>query len=85
MFLLDILINKINGMYTARKIIEIENKAEIIFITSLIEYFIEVYEGRTYRYLVKPVKYNYLKIHILNCIKELDLKINTFKVILFSL
>jgi DNA-binding LytR/AlgR family response regulator len=73
-FLLDILMDKINGMDTARKIREKDNKAEIIFITSLIEYALEGYEVRAYRYLIKPVKYDDLKIHILNCIKEIDIK-----------
>lgn len=37
-FLLDILMDKLNRMDIARKIREIDNKVEIIFITSLIEY-----------------------------------------------
>lgn len=73
-FLLDILMDKLNGMDTARKIRETDNKAEIIFITSLIEYALEGYEVRAYRYLIKPVKYDDLKTHILNCIKEIDIK-----------
>lgn len=73
-FLIDIQLNEINGMDTARKIRETDNKAEIIFITSLIEYAIEGYEVRAYRYLIKPVKYDDLKTHILNCIKEIDIK-----------
>ncbi|CEP80578.1 LytTR family DNA-binding domain-containing protein [Paraclostridium sordellii] len=73
-FLIDIQLNEINGMDTARKIRETDNKAEIIFITSLIEYALEGYEVRAYRYLIKPVKYDDLKIHILNCIKEIDIK-----------
>ena len=73
-FLIDIQLNEINGMDTARKIRETDNKAEIIFITSLIEYALEGYEVRAYRYLIKPVKYGDLKMHILNCIKEIDIK-----------
>lgn len=73
-FLIDIQLNEINGMDTARKIRETDNKAEIIFITSLIEYALEGYEVRAYRYLIKPVKYDDLKTHILNCIKEIDIK-----------
>ena len=73
-FLIDIQLNEINGMDTARKIRETDNKAEIIFITSLIEYALEGYEVRAYRYLIKPVKYDDLKMHILNCIKEIDIK-----------
>lgn len=73
-FLIDIQLNEINGIDTARKIRETDNKAEIIFITSLIEYALEGYEVRAYRYLIKPVKYDDLKTHILNCIKEIDIK-----------
>ncbi|GAA0714367.1 two-component system response regulator RgbR [Paraclostridium ghonii] len=71
---LDIQLCKINGMDTARKIRLLDNKVEIIFITSLIEYALEGYKVRAYRYLVKPVKYDELKENIINCIKELDIK-----------
>lgn len=72
--LLDIQMGKINGMETARKIRTLDNKVEIIFITSLIEYALEGYEVRAYRYLIKPVKYENLKENIINCIKEIDIK-----------
>ena len=66
--------NKLNGMDTARKIRTLDNKAQIIFITSLIEYALEGYEVRAYRYLIKSVKYEDLKENIINCIKEIDIK-----------
>lgn len=72
--LLDIQMGQINGMDTARKIRLLDNKVEIIFITSLIEYALEGYEVRAYRYLIKPVKYDDLKENIINCIKEVDIK-----------
>ncbi len=72
--LLDIQLGEINGMDTARKIRLLDNKVEIIFITSLIEYALEGYEVRAYRYLIKPVKYYDLKEYIINCIKEVDIK-----------
>ncbi|WP_024620668.1 LytR/AlgR family response regulator transcription factor [Metaclostridioides mangenotii] len=71
---LDIQLNEINGMDTARKIRISDNKVEILFITSLIEYALEGYEVRAYRYLIKPVKYDDLKEYIINCIKEVDIK-----------
>nr|WP_312983430.1 LytTR family DNA-binding domain-containing protein [Clostridioides sp.] len=71
--LLDIQLIEINGMDTARKIRVIDNRVEIIFITSLIEYALEGYEVRAYRYLIKPVKYDDLKEYIINCIKEIDI------------
>mgnify|MGYP001580935939 CR=1 FL=1 len=72
--LLDIQMGQINGMDTARKIRTLDNKVEIIFITSLIEYALDGYEVRAYRYLIKPVKYENLKENIINCIKEIDIK-----------
>jgi DNA-binding LytR/AlgR family response regulator len=72
--LLDIQLNEINGIDTARKIRLLDDKIEIIFITSLIEYALEGYEVRAYRYLIKPVKYENLKENIINCIKEVDIK-----------
>jgi two-component system response regulator LytT len=72
--LLDIQMGQINGMNTARKIRTLDDKVEIIFITSLIEYALEGYEVRAYRYLIKPVKYDNLKENIINCTKEVDIK-----------
>lgn len=72
-FLLDIQMGSITGMDVARKIREIDKKSvEIIFTTSLIEYIQEGYEVRAYRYLLKPIQYNDLKIHVVNCIKEIE-------------
>ena len=72
-FLLDIQMYNINGMDVARKIREIdENKVEIIFITSLVEYIQEGYEVRAYRYLLKPIKYDDLEKHMISCIKEIE-------------
>ncbi len=72
--LLDIQMGKINGMNTARQIRELDKKVEIIFITSLIEYVLEGYEVRAYRYLIKPIKYDDLKNNVLNCIKEISIQ-----------
>lgn len=72
--LLDIQMGQISGMDTARKIRVLDDKVEIIFITALIEYALEGYEVKAYRYLIKPVKYENLKENITNCIKEVDIK-----------
>ncbi|UWD49714.1 LytTR family DNA-binding domain-containing protein [Clostridioides difficile] len=72
--LLDIQMGQINGMDTARKVRVLDDKVEIIFITALIEYALEGYEVRAYRYLIKPVKYENLRENIINCIKEVDIK-----------
>ncbi|WP_122639057.1 response regulator [Romboutsia sp. Marseille-P6047] len=70
--LLDIQMGQINGMDTARKIREIDDNMEIIFITSLIDYVQEGYEVRAYRYLLKPIELEELKKHILTCIREIE-------------
>lgn len=59
--LLDIKMEKLNGMDTARKIREVDNEMEIIFVTSLIDYVQEGYEVRAYRYLLKPIELEELK------------------------
>ncbi|HBN6114160.1 TPA: response regulator, partial [Clostridioides difficile] len=70
--LLDIKMEKLNGMDTARKIREVDNEMEIIFITSLIDYVQEGYEVRAYRYLLKPIELEDLKKHVLTCIKDIE-------------
>lgn len=72
-FLLDIQMDEINGMDVAKKIREIDNqRVEIIFTTSLIEYVQDGYEVRAYRYLLKPIEYEVLKKHIKSCIGEIN-------------
>lgn len=88
--LLDIQMGQINGMDAARKIREVNNKMEIIFITSLIDYVQEGYEVRAYRYLLKPIESEELKKHVSTCIKEIEVnkknyiliknKSNTYKI-----
>ncbi|MCE0792318.1 response regulator, partial [Clostridioides difficile] len=90
--LLDIKMEKLNGMDTARKIREVDNEMEIIFITSLIDYVQEGYEVRAYRYLLKPIELEDLKKHVLTCIKDIEInkkshitiknKSNTYKIYL---
>lgn len=70
--LLDIQMGQLNGMDTARKIREVDNKMEIIFITSLIDYVQEGYEVRAYRYLLKPIELDELKKHLLACINDIE-------------
>lgn len=72
-FLLDIQMDKLNGMEVAKKIRKIDKKeVEIIFTTSLIEYIQEGYEVRAYRYLLKPIKLENLKKHINSCVEEVN-------------
>lgn len=71
--LLDIQMDGIDGMETARKIREFDNRVEIIFITSFAEYALEGYEVKAYRYLLKPVKYDDLKVSLINCLSDINL------------
>lgn len=78
-FILDIQMEKINGMDVARNIREIDqSKPEIIFTTSLIEYIQEGYEVRAYRYLLKPIQCEDLSKHILSCVSEVINKRDKF-------
>lgn len=79
--LLDIQMGQINGMDTARKIRQLGNKMEIIFITSLIDYVQEGYEVRAYRYILKPIESKELKQHVITCIKEIETNKNKYIVI----
>ena len=81
-FILDIQMEKINGMDVARKIREIDkNKPEIIFTTSLVEYIQEGYEVRAYRYLLKPLTYEIIERHLNECILNILEKSKNFLII----
>lgn len=69
-FLLDIQMKKLTGMEVAKKIREKDKSCEIIFVTGVIDYVQNGYEVRAYRYLLKPIKLEDLKKHIISCIKQ---------------
>lgn len=69
---LDIQMEKINGMDTARKIRTFDNNVEIIFITGIWDYVQEGYEVRAYRYIIKPIDFNSFKTQLNLCIKEIE-------------
>ena len=71
--LLDIQMDGLDGMETAREIRKVDDKVEIIFITSFVEYALEGYEVKAYRYLLKPVKYDDLKTSLINCLNDINL------------
>lgn len=68
--LLDIQMDGLDGMETARKIREFDDNVEIIFITSFVEYALEGYEVNAYRYLLKPVKDENLRTSLINCLND---------------
>lgn len=71
LLLLDILMDKLTGMDAARKLRQFDDKVEIMFTTSLIDYMREGYEVRAYRYILKPINYEELKKHIISFIDSL--------------
>lgn len=77
---LDIQMNKISGMDTARKIREFDNNVEIVFTTAILDYIHEGYEVRAYRYLLKPIDYESILKHTYACIDELINKKDTIAI-----
>ncbi len=55
---LDIDMKSENGLEIAEKIRESNSKIEIIFLTALIQYAVDGYKVRAYRFLVKPMEYD---------------------------
>lgn len=55
---LDIDMKDENGIDIAEKIRENNIKVEIIFLTALIQYAVDGYKVRAYRFLVKPIEYD---------------------------
>ncbi|MBW9156940.1 LytR/AlgR family response regulator transcription factor [Clostridium tagluense] len=55
LYFLDIRMNKLNGIETAKKIRETNEKAIIIFITALKKYVFEAFDVRAFHYILKPV------------------------------
>jgi len=79
--ILDIQMDGIDGMNTARRIRTFDSKVEIIFMTSYSEFMQEGYEVRAYRYLLKPINFEELKKHLLTCIKEIKLSKHNYIII----
>ncbi|MBO3446245.1 response regulator transcription factor [Clostridium sp. CCUG 7971] len=80
-FFLDIQMDNISGMDVAKVIREKNDISEIIFTTSLIDYIQDGYEVRAYRYLLKPINYEELNKHILNCVSDIIKKRENFIII----
>lgn len=68
---LDIQMDKLTGMDTARKVREFDSNVEIVFTTAIPDYIHEGYEVRAYRYLLKPLKYDCILKHTKACINDL--------------
>lgn len=80
-FFLDIQMGTLNGMELAKLIREKNDISEIIFVTSLVDYIQDGYTVRAYRYLLKPIKYDDLRNHILSCVSDIVKKRENFMII----
>ena len=76
---LDIIMDKMNGIETAKKIREFDTKTEIIFLTSSKDYALEGYEVKAYNYIIKGSEC--VKDKIYETIRELYSKDDDFIVI----
>lgn len=70
-YFIDIEMNKLTGMDVARKIREVDDNAEIIFTTALVDYVHEGYEVKAYRYLMKPIDFEKLKRNVRSCLEDI--------------
>lgn len=71
---LDIEMDGLNGIETAREIRKTNNRAIIVFITGFKDYALEAYELNTFHYLLKPIsqeKISELMINIISRIGEI--------------
>ena len=71
---LDIEMEKLNGIDTARKIREKDKEVIILFITNLFQYAIEGYEVEAMDFVVKPVNYLAFSSRMNKVLKKLDQK-----------
>ena len=69
---LDIQMDTINGLETAKRLREKDEKVSIIFLTSLAKYALAGYEYRAWNYIIKPITYVRLK-------NELDKWLKNYK------
>lgn len=78
---LDIQMDKLTGMDTAKKLRVFDNRVEILFTTSISDYVHEGYEVSAYRYLMKPLTYEVIQKHLKECISNIMEKETNFLVI----
>ena len=72
LYFLDIRMNKLSGIETAKKIREVNEKAIIIFITALKEYVFDAFDVRAFHYILKPISEGKLREVIYSALLQLD-------------
>lgn len=76
---LDIIMKEVNGIETAKKLKEIDELTEIVFLTSSKEYALDGYDIKVFNYIIKNSKQQELKIY--EAIKHCYLKTNDYIII----
>lgn len=71
-YFLDIKMNKLSGIETAKQIRKINKEAIIVFITALKEYVFEAFDVRAFHYLLKPVAEKKLREVLNSALLQLD-------------
>ncbi len=69
---LDIDMQKLNGLQTAKKLREMDESAIVIFVTRLAKYAINGYEYNAFDFILKPLDYFTLQIKMQRILKLLD-------------
>lgn len=72
LFFLDIKMNKLTGIETAKKIREVNEKAIIIFITALKEYVFDAFDVRAFHYILKPISEEKLRSILYSALLQLE-------------
>lgn len=70
-YLLDIIMPRLNGIDVARKVRERGERSEILFLTTSREYAVEAFVVKASGYLIKPVQKADFEREMLNCIRNL--------------
>lgn len=73
-YLLDIRMEKLSGIETARKIRQTNVKAGIIFVTALKEYVFDAFDVRAFHYILKPVQEESLRDILISLLAQIDMK-----------
>lgn len=72
LFFLDIKMNKLTGIETAKKIRQVNEKAIIIFITALKEYVFDAFDVRAFHYILKPISEEKLRSVLYSALLQLE-------------
>lgn len=72
MYFLDVRMERLSGIDTAKKIRTVNKKAIIIFITALKEYVFEAFDVKAFHYILKPLSEKKLRAILYSALSEFD-------------